>query len=737
MDELDELSQLEELLSADITEENKKEDQKKKCIEEINIFQGNNDEEPLETPTEDEVKNSAIHNGDTDSSDDEENRNYTERKYNDYGSQVKKSLENKAQEQIHKRLDFETRLRQTNIDVKVERNSSFIKKPEPEPTRNQFCVPETKSGKAADVYTDPIFGIRITRPLISSSALLDRMQGREAINMIRVKRHVENEDLSKDWVIGGVIVRKSATKKSQKGNQFVIWTLSDLKDDMKTISMFLFRKAYSELWKTSEGSVVAVLNPNVLDRSENSRDQACLSVDSPDRVMILGHSKDLGICKSKKKNGEPCTSFVNLSKCEHCIYHVQQEYQKYSRRQELQSSTMGKGLVNLQNKVLGKSVVIYGGKAYSALPTGNTKKVKEKDQNRLMSLSDYYKSEGNQLMMNKAPQGAGQINKKNDILHSPTVQRTSDFERLNKLTSLNSSPQSSKCSPSSMNTSPQPSKFSKSTINSSPISSKLSQGTLADRVAGSPKLGRGFGLQGSGIIDLNIPYGQKAAERTKANAIRLIQQSGGIAKADPNNIKGTEAGKKRALEKLNPSSSDENASKKTKPNEQEMIKPKGVLSERFKKILEATSAHQNLIEQHDDDEQEKYFNKLEKKEAMEEKMLNTFKLSCKAVRCTKCKYTAFSAAQICKDERHPLKVLDTFKRFFKCADCSNRTISLELIPLHSCSNCSGSRWVKAPMLREKKVTSLSDGLSIRGEEESYFGGEVTCGKNINLLIPDS
>lgn len=189
------------------------------------------------------------------------------------------------------------------------------------------------------------------------------------------------------------------------------------------------------------------------------------------------------------------------------------------------------------------------------------------------------------------------------------------------------------------------------------------------------------------------------------------------------------------MDKLN-GDGGENDCKKSKPNE-ENTSSIGIKSERFKKILEATSAHQNLIQEHDDNEQDKYFNKLEKKEAMEEKMLNTFKLPCKAVRCAKCKYTAFSAAQLCKDERHPLKVLDTFKRFFKCLDCKNRTVSLELIPMNSCSNCKSSRWEKAPMMREKKVTSLSDGLSVRGEEESYIGGQVTAGKNINLLVPDS
>ncbi|XP_028040502.1 protein MCM10 homolog [Bombyx mandarina] len=700
MDEKDELSQLEELLSADFGENTEMNAQNN--TKEVDIFQQTtNLRSEMPSSSTAEVP-SIVHNGDTDSSDDEEKRDYAERKYNDYGSQVKKSLDKIEQDQINQRLDFESRLRQTNMETKVSRYSKFTKKPNIEP-RNVFSPPKVKSNKNADVYTDPIFNIRITKPLLSSSVLLERMQGREAISMLRVKRHVENEDLSKDWVIAGVIVRKSSTKQSQKGSQFIIWTLSDLKDDMKTVSIFLFRKAYNELWKTAEGTVVAVLNPNVLDRSQNSADQACLSVDNPDRVMIIGLSKDFGICKSKKKNGEPCTAFVNMNQCQHCIYHVKQEYQKFSQRQELQSSTMGKGLVSLQNKVLGKNTVIYGGKAYSALQSGNNKKIKEKDQNRLMSLSDYYKTEGDKLITNKMPYGAGFV-KNNSALHSPTTQKTSDTERLSKLSNFNT-----------------------------PTNSK--QLSLAEKLTNSPTLGKGFSIKGSGTIDLNISYKQKVAEKAKSNAIRIIQQNGGLPKLDPNNLNGTAAGKKRALEKLN-GMNDENSSKKAKSNHEQSNTGK-ILSERFRKILEATSVHQDLVKQHEDDEQEKYFNKLEKKEAMEEKMLSTYKLPCKAVRCAKCKYTAFSAAQRCKDERHPLKVLDTFKRFFKCLDCKNRTVSLELLPLHSCNNCGSSRWEKAPMLREKKITTLSDGLSIRGEEETFLGGQVATGKNINLLVPDS
>jgi len=59
---------------------------------------------------------------------------------------------------------------------------------------------------------------------------------------------------------------------------------------------------------------------------------------------------------SRKKNGENCTSFVNKSSCEFCVYHVKSEYNKFSNgRSDLQFSTGG--MNGLRNKVLGKNEV--------------------------------------------------------------------------------------------------------------------------------------------------------------------------------------------------------------------------------------------------------------------------------------------------------------------------------------------------------------------------------------------
>ena len=40
--------------------------------------------------------------------------------------------------------------------------------------------------------------------------------------------------------------------------------------------------------------------------------QVSLSVDHPQKVLMMGHAVDFGTCKAAKKNGEPCSQLVNL-----------------------------------------------------------------------------------------------------------------------------------------------------------------------------------------------------------------------------------------------------------------------------------------------------------------------------------------------------------------------------------------------------------------------------------------
>jgi hypothetical protein len=51
---------------------------------------------------------------------------------------------------------------------------------------------------------------------VSSSLLKEKMQGREAVPLARLKSHVTRGKVSSDWVVAGVVMQKSCMKTSQK-----------------------------------------------------------------------------------------------------------------------------------------------------------------------------------------------------------------------------------------------------------------------------------------------------------------------------------------------------------------------------------------------------------------------------------------------------------------------------------------------------------------------------------------
>lgn len=655
---------------------------------------------------------SQIHSGDTDSSDDESAKNSFSQKYNDFGRGVQGVIKKKDEEKRYNQISTFDDSKSTNFPP----STSFLDK------RTGSSGATATIKPFASAYVDPVFGLRIIQPLISNSVLSERMSGRIAVSMLKVRDHTECGDLSKDWVIAGAIISKSPVKTTQKGDQFMIWKLSDLKGDIKTISLFLFRTAYKELWKISQGMIVAILNPNVFSNNNKGdrTDEASLSIDTAQRVMILGQSKDFGSCKSKKKNGDPCNAIVNISTCEFCVFHVKQEYSNASRRSELQSSTAGRGLQDLRNKVLGKSEVFYAGSSFSAVRAVKNKKLVEKDTNRMMKLSEYYQSPFQNQNSPRVPQLSGPVIKKIAATVEVNVkERQKDLERLKLLRET----------------------MPVEEIKEKPASNKIVIPKVPELYTDLSKIpeqfkNREFSLNAPKLTKKDFSFDVSVQNRSqllnKVKALEVLKKKP-IEKSNPNFIKhrGSDLGKKRALEDLN-KSTESNESKKIKLAEETKQLER---NDRIKRIMETKSSHQNLVDAHENEAQDKYFSKLEKKEAMEEKMMNTTKVACKAVCCLKCKYMSFSASDRCKSEGHPLKVVDGEKRFFKCGDCGNRTISLFKIPKLSCKNCKGSRWERTGMMREKN-NLVGVELSIRGDEESVLGGISSKKANINLLVPE-
>lgn len=187
-------------------------------------------------------------NGALDSSDDEDMKNFLEQKYNEYGRDIQATLKKQNEEKIDLKITKE-------VDRNIPKSRQRTAAPEAHQFPKYNPKPVTASTKSENVgiYTDPIFGIRIIHPLISSTQIGERMIGRIPVAMSSLRKHLDHGDLSKDWAVAGVIVKKSAVLTSKKGAQYVIWKLSDLRGEIKTISLFLFKNAYKQMWKTAEG----------------------------------------------------------------------------------------------------------------------------------------------------------------------------------------------------------------------------------------------------------------------------------------------------------------------------------------------------------------------------------------------------------------------------------------------------------------------------------------------------
>ncbi|KAL6435465.1 hypothetical protein ACFW04_005441 [Cataglyphis niger] len=672
----------------------------------------------IEINNKDKSVNDKINNGSyddkLDSSDDEDRRYFEEQKYSNYGREIKQLLK----EHSPLKIEQPAKLQQNNIFNNKNKTFDF----------NNTIKDIKNNSITKDVYSDPFFGIRIISPLISSAELKERMKDKIAVTISRVKNHIVSDNMHNDWVIAGVLINKSATRTSQKGTSYCIWKISDLSDDLKTVSIFLFSNAYKQLWKTITGSVIGILNPNVLENKDNI-DQASLSIDNPQKLMVFGRSKDMGKCKSIKKNGEPCTAIVNTSRCEYCVYHVKQEYKKCARRADLQSSNNAYGFtgdaLKHMNKQTGTRKPYNGLAPFVPVLAKRNEKLYEKDRTRLELLSEA--TSGNGIKKTKSDLKPGinvDIKKKKVAVELTSEQSRKDFERLNKLRGWQPSKQiivQSTPNGPVLCSSPVQSKESNYTP-SKPKNNHVDKTISLAPLSSIPRLGAGCNQS---TIDFSEPITKQQIRTAKMNAIKWVQEHGKIKAKDPNQIHLS------PKEKLN-----KNAKRQRENDEKEEQNIKKInVNDKFKEILKVKSSHTDLIEKSYDEEKEKYFKKLEVKEKMEEKMMSTFKVNCKAVRCAICKYTAFSASDMCKEQRHPFRVIDAVKRFFKCADCGNRTVSLNRMPSHSCSKCSSSNWARAAMMDERKTVIATETLSIRGSEEKFLGS-IVKDANLNLLVPD-
>ncbi|KAJ6011165.1 hypothetical protein N7451_002577 [Penicillium sp. IBT 35674x] len=148
------------------------------------------------------------------------------------------------------------------------------------------------------------------------------------------------DEIDGDFVVFGIVASKSeprqkktsdnATSKSVDLNddglnntsRYMVITLTDLK---WTVDLLLFDTAFPRYYKINEGTLVAILNPNILPPPKHKLDTQRFSLSlssSDDKILEIGKARDIGYCKSVTKAGKICQSWVDGRKTEFCDFHV-------------------------------------------------------------------------------------------------------------------------------------------------------------------------------------------------------------------------------------------------------------------------------------------------------------------------------------------------------------------------------------------------------------------------------
>ncbi|KAM7157247.1 protein MCM10 homolog isoform 3-T5 [Molossus nigricans] len=637
-------------------------------------------------------------------------------------------------------------------------------------------APRSSGDTAQPVSLEAFSGLRLRRPRVSSTEMNKKMTGRKLIRLSQLKEKMASEKLEEiDWVTFGVILKKVTPQSCNSGKTFSIWRLNDLRDLTQYVSLFLFGEVHKELWKTEQGTVIGLLNANPMKPKDGSK-EVCLSIDHPQKVLIMGEALDLGTCKAKKKSGEPCTQTVNLKDCEYCQYHIQAQYKKLSaKRADLQSTFSGG---RIPKKFASKGISLkerlcqdgfyYGGvssasyAASMAAATAPKKKIQTTLTNLVVKGTDLIIRETQQKLeiaqkslscseefrelMDLPTFGARNLKqhlaktKSSGIMGSPkpTFQsisasallkqqkqhmlemRRKKSEEIKKRFLQSSNEVVSPAVPSSSQQPPS---------QSPPTGAKFPR-LEATSATQAPKLGRGVS-EGDNVLffDESPPPKPKLsalAEAKKLAAITKLRAKGQIlSKTNPNSIKKKQSDPQDILEvkarvekntTFSSQAEDELEPARKKRREQLAY----LESEEFQKILKAKSKHTGILKEAEAELQELYFEPLVKKEQMEEKMRNIKEVKCRVVTCKTCAYTHFKPVETCVREQHDYHWHDGVKRFFKCP-CGNRCISLDRLPKKHCSNCGLFKWEKDAMLKEKTGPKIGgETLLPRGEEHAKF-----------------
>jgi minichromosome maintenance protein 10 len=261
--------------------------------------------------------------------------------------------------------------------------------------------------------------------------------------------------------------------------------------------------------------------------------------------------------------------------------------------------------------------------------------------------------------------------------------------------------------------------------------------------APKPQLGRGFTpgsksvaldvkpiIHPSNRLQIRIPNRARMANNskeardirssaTKAHAAAVLKRSSSqMSQADDPKSKAEEAKRKKleAIKKRVEMSLDEEESKKTGQQENKQVR------DALEASLKRKSSHQQELKEIELDEQDRYFQYMERKEMLENKIASTTSITVDVVECKTCAYVEVSQSDHCKKLGHTVSKRKADKKFFKCNNCNNKIYIFDhILPVRPCRSCNAASWSKTSMANVSTgPKNPSERLVIRGDEIKFL-----------------
>ncbi|KAI0408329.1 hypothetical protein F4802DRAFT_618515 [Xylaria palmicola] len=188
---------------------------------------------------------------------------------------------------------------------------------------------------------EPYSSTHLKKRIIPHVTLTRNLSGKKICVIPDLLKHVKAPefqlpDIEEDIVVFGILASKSEPKAHKNTSndvkektevdptksKYMVLKLVDLQWEL---DLFLFNTGFERYWKLTPGTVLAILNPVIMPPPPNRTDTGRFSLvinSGQDMILEVGTARDLGFCKSVKKDGTLCSSWVNSKRTEFCEFHM-------------------------------------------------------------------------------------------------------------------------------------------------------------------------------------------------------------------------------------------------------------------------------------------------------------------------------------------------------------------------------------------------------------------------------